>query len=63
MLRLAQGILRPDVLSIEAWSVVWTVAFAVVGVGIGATAGFLLAIVFPRFAADTRVSLGAALDP
>lgn len=51
MLRLAQGILRPDVLSIEAWSVVWTVAFAVVGVGIGATAGFLLAIVFPRFAA------------
>jgi phosphonate transport system permease protein len=50
MLRLAQGILRPDVLSIEAWSVVWTVAFAVVGVGIGATAGFLLAIVFPRFA-------------
>lgn len=51
MLRLAQGILRPDVLSIEAWSVVWTVAFAVVGVGIGATTGFLLAIVFPRFTA------------
>lgn len=55
MLRLARGILRPDVLSIEAWSVVWTVAFAVVGVGIGATAGFLLAIAFPRFAA-VRVS-------
>jgi len=51
MLRLVRGILRPDVLSIEAWSVVWTVAFAVVGVGIGATAGFLLAIAFPRFAA------------
>jgi phosphonate transport system permease protein len=51
MLRLVQGILRPDVLSIEAWSVVWTVAFAVVGVGIGAAAGFLLAIVFPRYAA------------
>ena len=51
MLRLARGILRPDVLSVDAWSVVWTVAFAVVGVGIGATAGFLLAIVFPRFAA------------
>lgn len=51
MLRLARGILRPDVLSIEVWSVVWTVAFAVVGVGIGATAGFLLAIAFPRFAA------------
>ena len=55
MLRLARGILRPDLLSIEAWSVVWTVAFAVIGVGIGATAGFLLAIVFPSFAA-VRVS-------
>ncbi len=55
MLRLVRGILRPDVLTIEAWSVVWTVAFAVVGVGIGATAGFLLAIAFPRFAA-VRVS-------
>ena len=51
MLRLARGILRPDLLSVEAWSVVWTVAFAVLGVGIGASAGFLLAIVFPRFAA------------
>jgi phosphonate transport system permease protein len=51
MLRLLHGLVRPDVLSVEAWSVVWTVAFAVVGVGLGATAGFLLAIVFPRFAA------------
>jgi phosphonate transport system permease protein len=51
MLRLARGILRPDLLSIEAWSVVWTVAFAVIGVGMGAGAGFLLAIAFPRFAA------------
>jgi phosphonate transport system permease protein len=51
MLRLMRGILRPDVLSIEAWSVVWTVAFAVLGVGIGAITGFLLAIAFPRFAA------------
>jgi phosphonate transport system permease protein len=51
MLRLLRGLVRPDVLSVEAWSVVWTVAFAVVGVGLGATAGFLLAIVFPRFAA------------
>lgn len=51
MLRLVRGILTPDLLSIEAWSVMWTVAFAVVGVGIGATAGFLLAIAFPHFAA------------
>jgi phosphonate transport system permease protein len=42
--RLAAGILRPDFLSVEAWSVVWTVAFAVVGVGLGATSGFCLAI-------------------
>jgi phosphonate transport system permease protein len=57
MLRLLRGILRPDVLSIEAWSMIWTVAFAVVGVGIGATAGFLLAIVFPRFAAVRGTAL------
>jgi phosphonate transport system permease protein len=51
MLRLLRGLVRPDILSVEAWSVVWTVAFAVVGVGLGASAGFLLAIAFPRFAA------------
>jgi phosphonate transport system permease protein len=51
MLRLVHGVLRPDVLSIEAWSVVWTVAFAVVGVGIGAALGFLLAVASPHFAA------------
>jgi phosphonate transport system permease protein len=55
MQRLVRGILQPDFLSFEAWSVVWTVAFAVVGVGMGATAGFLLAIAFPHFAA-VRVS-------
>jgi phosphonate transport system permease protein len=57
MLRLLRGILRPDVLSIEAWSVIWTVAFAVVGVGIGASAGFLLAIAFPSFAAVRGTAL------
>jgi phosphonate transport system permease protein len=51
MLRLVRGLVRPDILSVEAWSVVWTVAFAVVGVGLGASAGFLLAIAFPRYAA------------
>ena len=47
MRRLLAGILRPDIWSIEALSVVYTVAFAVLGVGIGATAGFGLAIVYP----------------
>src|SRR5262245_42197008 len=57
MLRLMQGMMHPDVLSIQAWSVIWTVAFAVVGVGLGATAGFLLAIAFPRFAAVRGTAL------
>jgi phosphonate transport system permease protein len=57
MLRLVRGILRPDLLSIEVWSVVWTVAFAVIGVGIGACAGFLLAIVFPHFAGVRATAL------
>src|SRR5262245_49492415 len=57
MIRLMRGILRPDVLSIEAWSVVWTVAFAVVGVAIGAITGFLLAVAFPYFAAVRATAL------
>jgi phosphonate transport system permease protein len=48
--RLGRGILRPDLLSVEAWSVIWTVAFAVLGVGLGAACGFLLAIAYPAFA-------------
>jgi phosphonate transport system permease protein len=50
MARLMRGVLRPDLLSIEAWSIVWTVAFAVLGVGIGVTFGFLLAILHPASA-------------
>jgi phosphonate transport system permease protein len=57
ILRLVRGILRPAFFSIEAWSVVWTVAFAVIGVSIGASAGFLLAIVFPHFAAVRATAL------
>ena len=49
--RLAEGLLSPDLISIEALSVVWTVAFAVLGVAAGATTGFLLALVFARFRA------------
>src|SRR5713226_3255267 len=48
MRRLVAGLLRPDLLSIEAMSVAWTVAFAVLGVGLGAIAGFLLALLFAR---------------
>ena len=46
--RLIAGILHPDLLSVEAWSVVWTVAFATLGVAIGATCGLLLAVFYSR---------------
>jgi phosphonate transport system permease protein len=51
MRRLAAGLIRPDFFSIEMMSVVWTVAFAVLGVAIGASTGFLLALVFARLRA------------
>ncbi|MEZ5788881.1 MAG: ABC transporter permease, partial [Xanthobacteraceae bacterium] len=51
MRRLLAGLLQPDLLSIEVMSVVWTVAFAVLGVALGATTGFLLALVFAQFRA------------
>jgi phosphonate transport system permease protein len=51
MRRLVLGLVRPDLLSIEVMSVVWTVAFAVLGVAIGASAGFLFALVFARLRA------------
>jgi len=48
LLRLLQGMLHPDVLAVHAASVVLTVAFAVLGVGFGAAAGFGLALAFAR---------------
>jgi phosphonate transport system permease protein len=48
MHRLVSGLLQPDFLSVEAISVVWTIAFAALGVGLGASAGFLMALVFDR---------------
>ncbi|MGU3538475.1 PhnE/PtxC family ABC transporter permease [Methylobacterium sp. A54F] len=47
--RLLGGLIHPDLLSVEGWSIVHTVAFAVLGVGLGAGAGFLLAIPFARW--------------
>jgi phosphonate transport system permease protein len=55
--RLGWGILHPDIEAIELRSVVWTVAFAVVGVGLGAVAGFGLAILYPKSAAVRRLSV------
>ncbi len=47
---LLAGLLHTDVLAVEARGLVLTVAFAVLGVGIGASAGLALALVFPHFA-------------
>ena len=46
--RLLAGILGPDFLAVEGMSLIWTVAFAMLGVSLGAGAGFLMALVFDR---------------
>lgn len=51
MRRLFTGILQPDFLAVAGTSVVLTLAFAVLGVGLGASAGLLLALGFARFRA------------
>ncbi len=48
MMRLAGGLIRPDFLSIEGSSIVYTVAFAVLGVALGAGVGLGLAVPFAR---------------
>jgi phosphonate transport system permease protein len=47
--RVVHGILSPAFSAIEIWSVIWTVAFAVLGVAVGGSAGLALALVFDRF--------------
>lgn len=51
MARLLRGLLAPDLLTIDIRSVVNTVAFAMLGVGVGSASGFALALVFPRYRA------------
>ncbi|MCJ2071742.1 ABC transporter permease [Methylobacterium sp. J-030] len=46
--RLLAGLIHPDFPAVEIWSVVYTVAFAILGVTLGAGAGLLLAIPFAR---------------
>ncbi len=48
MRRLLIGFLKPDFWAVDLWSVIWTVAFAVLGVGFGAVSGFGLAIGYGR---------------
>ena len=46
--RLLGGLVRPDVFAVDILSVAHTVAFAVLGVGLGAGAGFVMAVPFAR---------------
>jgi phosphonate transport system permease protein len=46
--RLTLGLVQPDFYAIELMSVVWTVAFAILGVSAGALAGLVLALAFAR---------------
>lgn len=46
--RLLAGLVRPDFAAVAPASIAYTVAFAVLGVGLGAGAGFLLAVPFAR---------------
>src|SRR5215469_15692965 len=49
--RLIAGALSPAFSAVEIWSVIWTVAFAVLGVAVGGTAGLAMALIFSRFGA------------
>ncbi len=46
--RLLAGLIHPDFPAVEVRSIVYTVAFAILGVSLGAGAGFVLAIPFAR---------------
>jgi phosphonate transport system permease protein len=54
--RLIAGALSPAFSAIEIWSVIWTVAFAVLGVALGGTAGLALSLVFSRSRAVRRLA-------
>ncbi|MEH3116110.1 MAG: ABC transporter permease [Methylorubrum populi] len=56
--RLLAGLLRPDFAAVVPAGIADTVAFAVLGVGLGATAGFGLALVYPRSRAVRLVCAG-----
>lgn len=51
MLRLLHGLVTPDMLAVNRRALADTVAFAVLGVGCGCAAGFLLALAFPHLRA------------
>ncbi len=56
--RMARGLLRPDFGVVPAWHACWTVAFAVLGVGLGATLGLPMALMFARSRAIRLLAAG-----
>ena len=48
LLRMLRGLIKPDLFAIEGAALANTVIFALYGVGLGATAGFGLALLFTR---------------
>jgi phosphonate transport system permease protein len=54
--RLIAGAFSPAFSAVEIWSVIWTVAFAVLGVTAGGIAGLAMALVFDRFGAIRLVA-------
>ena len=54
--RLLRGLIEPDLLVVEARSIANTIAFAVLGVGAGASLGFVFALFFARLRAVRLVA-------
>ena len=63
LLAFGAGFLRPDLAAITLNAIVLTVAFAVVGVGLGACVGLALSLVFARSRAVRVLGRRHALDP
>lgn len=59
--RLVSGILAPNLSSLDAWSIVYTVAFATLGVSLGAGTGLVMAVFYghSRFVRGLAISLRA----
>ncbi|RYB03204.1 PhnE/PtxC family ABC transporter permease [Lichenibacterium ramalinae] len=58
LLRMLHGLLTPDLRAVNLWALVDTLAFAVLGVGLGCASGFVLALGFPHLAAIRALCAG-----
>ena len=58
LLRMLRGLLEPDLRAIDGAALIHTLAFAVLGVGLGGAAGLALAPAFPRLRAVRALAAG-----